>query len=130
MTIDDRYKPTLAEKKLLEVLINPNSVNLSVTELCNQAGVSRNKYYEAMKKEGFTTLVTQITMDLLKGKVSNVLNATYKYSLEEKGHQDRKMLLTMLDLYKDKTETEHSGSLELSNTAKEIENFFNKSDTT
>ena len=111
MTIDDRYKPTLAEKKLLEVLINPNSVNLSVTELCNQAGVSRNKYYEAMKKEGFTTLVTQITMDLLKGKVSNVLNATYKYSLEEKGHQDRKMLLTMLDLYKDKSETEHSGHI-------------------
>lgn len=111
MTIEDRYKPTLAEKKLLEVLINPNSVNLSVTELCNQAGVSRNKYYEAMKKEGFTTLVTQITMDLLKGKVSNVLNATYKYSLEEKGHQDRKMLLTMLDLYKDKSETEHSGHI-------------------
>ena len=111
MTIEDKYKPTAAEKRLLEVLINPEYLGKNVSELCNLAGVSRNKYYDAMKKEQFQTLVGQTTKDLVKGKISDVLNATYKYSLTAKGHQDRKILLTMAGLYVDKHETELSGSV-------------------
>lgn len=115
MTIEDTYTPTTAEKKLLEVLINPQNVGESVQELCNLAGVSRNKYYDAMKKKAFVKLVNDITMDLIKGKASDVLNATYKFALTEKGHQDRKMLLTIAGIYTDKKETEISGGINVNN---------------
>ena len=115
MTEKDKYKPTAAEKRLLEILINPGHLGKNVTELCNLAEVSRNKYYDAMKKKEFQSLVADTTQDLIKGKIGDVLNATYKYSLTAKGHQDRKVLLTMAGLYVDKKETEISGGLEVNN---------------
>ena len=115
MTEKDKYKPTAAEKRLLEVLVNPDYLGKNVSELCNLAGISRNKYYDAMKKKDFQALVANTTQDLIKGKIGNVLNATYKYSLTAKGHQDRKVLLTMAGLYVDKKETELSGSVGVSN---------------
>lgn len=115
MTEKDKYKPTAAEKRLLEVLVNPDYLGKNVSELCNLAGISRNKYYDAMKKKDFQALVADTTQDLIKGKIGNVLNATYKYSLTAKGHQDRKVLLTMAGLYVDKKETELSGSVGVSN---------------
>ncbi|HJA91314.1 MAG TPA: hypothetical protein H9948_11055 [Candidatus Jeotgalibaca merdavium] len=105
MTKNDIYKPTAAEKKLLEVLINPEHLGKNVTELCNLANVSRNKYYDAMKKQPFQELVKNTTLELVKGKIGDVLNATYKYALKEKGYQDRKVLLTMAGIYADKTES-------------------------
>lgn len=105
MTKNDIYKPTAAEKKLLEVLINPEHLGKNVTELCNLANVSRNKYYDAMKKQPFQELVKNTTLELVKGKIGDVLNATYIYALGEKGHQDRKVLLTMAGIYADKTES-------------------------
>ena len=128
-TKDDKYKMTAAEKKLFEVLVNPEHTGKSVTKLCNLASISRNKYYDAMKKEPFVQLVNRTTMELIKGKASDVLNATYKFALQEKGHQDRKMLLTIAGIYAEKQEVEHSGVVNLSKSAKEIENFFD-SDTT
>lgn len=115
MTEKDKYKPTAAEKRLLEVLVNPDYLGKNVSELCNLAGISRNKYYDAMKKKDFQALVADTTQDLIKGKIGNVLNATYKYSLTAKGHQDRKVLLTMAGLYVDKKETELSGAVNVSN---------------
>ncbi len=80
-----------------------------------------------MSKEPFVQLVNETTMELIKGKASEVLNATYKYALTEKGHQDRKMILTIAGIYTDKVE--HSGSLDISKTAQEIESFFDGSDS-
>ncbi|MFQ7653332.1 MAG: phBC6A51 family helix-turn-helix protein [Enterococcus gallinarum] len=111
MTENDKYTPTPAEKKLLEVLLNAENVGKSVQELCNLAGVSRNKYYDAMKKQEFVDLVNKTTMALIKGKAANVLNAAYNFALTEKGHQDRKMLLTIAGIYTDKQETEISGHI-------------------
>ncbi|MCJ7839967.1 hypothetical protein MUB24_03370 [Lederbergia sp. NSJ-179] len=125
MTKSDNYKPTAAEKKLLEVLISPENVGKSVTDICNLAGVSRNKYYDAMKKKDFQDLVKSTTLDLVKGKIGNVLNATYLYALGEKGHQDRKILLTMAGLYVDKQDINHSGSINLADKAKLIDDYLN-----
>lgn len=112
-TKDDKYKLTAAEKKLFEVLVNPENTGKTVTELCNLARISRNKYYDAMKKDGFVSLVNETTMELIKGKASDVLNATYKFALKEKGHQDRKMLLTIAGIYVDKSVV--TGDLKISN---------------
>lgn len=111
VTKGNTYRPTAAEKKLLEVLINPANIELSVTKLCNLANISRKKYYDAMSKEEFRELVNATTLDLIKGKASNVLNATYLHSLGEKGHQDRKLLLIMMGLYTEKQQVEHSGKI-------------------
>lgn len=129
MTEKDKYKPTAAEKRLLEVLINPDYLGKNVTELCNLAEISRNKYYDAMKKKDFQSLVADTTQDLIKGKIGDVLNATYKYSLTAKGHQDRKVLLTMAGLYVDKKETEISGGLDIVNTSTEIGKYLSGSDS-
>ncbi|MDT2737653.1 phBC6A51 family helix-turn-helix protein [Enterococcus pseudoavium] len=129
MTEKDKYKPTAAEKRLLEVLINPDYLGKNVTELCNLAGISRNKYYDAMKKKDFQSLVADTTQELIKGKIGDVLNATYKYSLTAKGHQDRKVLLTMAGLYVDKKETEISGGLDIANTSTEIGKYLSGSDS-
>lgn len=109
------YKPTTAEKKLLEVLINPENAGKTVTDICNLANVSRRKYYEAMGKEEFSNLVNETTMDLVTAKAGSVLNAAYKYAMKEKGFQDRKMILTIAGIYVDKTQTELSGGIKVSN---------------
>ena len=129
LTEANKYKPTPAEKKLLEVLINPDYVGKSVTAICKAAKVSRFKYYDAMKNESFVELVNETTMSLIKGKVSDVLNATYKYALTEKGHQDRKVLLTIAGIYVDKKETEISGGLDIANTSTEIGKYLAGSDS-
>jgi len=103
-TDSNKYKPTTAEKKLLEVLLDPVSTQLSVTDICERAGVARRTYYKATAKEEFNNLVKESALDMIKGKVAPLMNAAYKYALEEKGHQDRKMLFNMLGMYADKIE--------------------------
>ena len=108
------YKPTTAEKKLLEVLINPENAGKTVTDICNLANVSRRKYYEAMGKEEFSNLVNETTMDLVTAKAGSVLNAAYKYAMKEKGFQDRKMILTIAGIYVDKSQRELYGGIKVS----------------
>lgn len=111
----NEYKPTAAEKRLLEVLINPEHLGKPVMELCSLAKIGKTKYYQAMKKDDFVELVNEVTMDLIKGKAADVLNATYKYAMTAKGHQDRKMLLTIADIYRDKQETKMTGDINVNN---------------
>ena len=54
-------------------------------------------------------------MDLVTAKAGSVLNAAYKYAMKEKGFQDRKMILTIAGIYVDKTQTELSGGIKVSN---------------
>lgn len=125
MTKGDKYKPTAAEKRLLEVLINPDNTGKNVTVLCDLANISRNKYYDAMKKESFKKLVADTTLNLIEGKIGDVLNATYKYALTAKGHQDRKVLLQMAGLHADKQETTIHGELDIGATADKIGQYLN-----
>ena len=114
-TNDNIYRPTPAEKKLLEVLVSPENTGKSVQDLCNLANISRFKYYQAMKKPDFVKLVNETTLELIKGKVSDVLNASYTFALTEKGFQDRKILLQMAGLLVEKTETTVNGNLNVNN---------------
>lgn len=131
MTKDDKYKPTAAEARLLEVLVNPENVGKNVTEVCNLANISRDKYYKSMKKSDFRECVNNTTLDLVKGKISDVLNAAYTYALTEKGFQDRKMLLTLAGIYSDKVETSVTGNMNVNKplagiTTDEIKSYLGK----
>ena len=114
-TNDNIYRQTPAEKKLLEVLVSPENTGKSVQDLCNLANISRFKYYQAMKKPDFVKLVNETTLDLIKGKVSDILNASYTFALTEKGFQDRKILLQMAGLLVEKTETTVNGNFNVNN---------------
>lgn len=115
MTKGYEYAPTTAERKLLEVMLNPDNFALSDTKLCQLAGVSRNTFYKSMKKTGFVDYYNELSMNALRGKVGNILQASAVYALSPEGFQDRKMLLTMTGLYADKQETKLSGSVETTN---------------
>ncbi len=114
-TKPNEYRPTKAEKKLLETLVNPDNIGLNVEDLCAVAKISKNTYYVAMKKPEFVKLVNETTLELVKGKVSDVLNASYLYALTEKGFQDRKILLQMAGLLVEKSETTVKGNLNINN---------------
>lgn len=111
----NEYRPTKAEKRLLEALVNPDNMRINVEDLCAVAKISKNTYYTAMKKPGFVKLVNETTLELVKGKVSDVLNASYRYALTEKGFQDRKILLQMAGLLVEKSETTVNGNLNINN---------------
>lgn len=111
----NEYRPTKAENRLLEALVNPDNMGKNVEEMCSVAEVAKNTYYKAMKKPDFVKLVNETTLELIKGKVSDVLNASYTFALTEKGFQDRKILLQMAGLLVEKTETTVNGNLNVNN---------------
>lgn len=97
ITEPNKYKPTPAEEKLLEVLLSPDNLGLSITEKCQLAEISRTTYYEIMKRPEFTSLLTRTSVDLVKDKIADVLSASIKAATTggNGGFQDRKMLLEM-----------------------------------
>ena len=111
MTKSDIYTMTAAGKKLFQVLIDPQHLGKNVDELCQIADVSRDTYYRLMKDDRFTQEVTDTSKQLVMAKIGDVINATYENAIGERGHQDRKMLLTMAGLYTDKQEIDSKGEL-------------------
>lgn len=111
MTKSNTYRLTTAGKKLFEVLINPEYIGLNVDELCSIADVSRNTYYRLMKEQGFADLVSETSRQMVMNKMGNVINASYNAAMEERGFQDRKLLLEMAGWHVDKQQTQLSGGL-------------------
>lgn len=101
----DKYGLNASQRKLLEVLLNPENFTLSITDICKEADISRPTYYKHMQDERFIEIYNEVSVDMLKAHIPNILNATVEYAKEKNGHQDRKMLLTMTGLYADKLET-------------------------
>jgi len=89
------YKPTASEEKLIEVLCNPEYVGVNISDKCTAAGISRDVYYRAIKKPGFFEYINKLAMDLVKAKMGDIVNLTYKFAQLPKNHQDRKILLEM-----------------------------------
>lgn len=120
----DKYIPTPAEQKLLEVLCNPDSLGKTVTDICSEANVSRDVYYDAIKKEGFYELRNKFLMDIIKAGVGDIIQATIKYGKENaKNAQDRKMILTMAGMYSDKLEANVTEDITIKVKKPEINGF-------
>ena len=127
MTKSDKWRMSTAGEKLFKVLIDPQYLGKNVDELCQIADVSRDTYYRLMKDDNFTHEVTETSRKLVMAKIGDVINATYDNAIGERGHQDRKLLLTMAGLYTDKQETNVTGSLDISNKS-DVINKYLKSD--
>jgi len=99
-TSTNKYIATPAEQKLIETLANPENYGKNITELCELAGISRFTYYEAFKKPDFVAYYNSLVLELLRGKVGDVINATYRFAtMFPQNHQDRKILLEMTGTY-------------------------------
>lgn len=96
----DKYKPTPAEEKILEVCLNPNNIGKTVTEKMSIAGVCRETWYKAFRKPGFVNLINETAVDLVKEKVADILAASVEAATKGgvRGYQDRRMLLEMFGL--------------------------------
>lgn len=105
MKISDGMKLTQADKRVLQVAIDPLSLELNITQRCKKAKVSRDTWYKAFKKPGFVDLVNELALAAIKSNVADLLNATMKYAIEHpRCSNDRKVLLTVLGFYTDKHE--------------------------
>lgn len=62
----DNYQPTPAERKLLVVMLDPESRVLTAKEICRRAGVSPPVYYNAMNKPLFVEYVRRLSFELIK----------------------------------------------------------------
>lgn len=127
-TQSDTYKETPASRRLYMALIDPDNFDLTVTELCNKANVSRNTYYQRMKDDTFVARVKSEQRRQVESKIGNVLSATYKYALEERGHQDRKMLLTWAGEYADKFESKVDGTVDIGSASAVLQKYLKSGD--
>lgn len=105
MVMDEEYKATAAEKKLLEALSEPENYTLSITELCGKAGIGRNTYYTLLKKPEFVAKKNEIEKKVFDSLVPEVKRAAVKFAINNsKNFQDRKMILEMAGEYVPKQE--------------------------
>ena len=102
------YRPTTGELKLLEVLLNPEMRNKSVTEICTIAGVSRQTYYRAFEKPQFVALYESRAKDLVRAAVGPIINAFIK-AAKEGSYTHGKVILEMAGLYVEPKKLEHTG---------------------
>ena len=121
------YELTPASRRLYRVLVNPENFDLNVSQICKKANVHHNTYYRRMAEESFVNSVRAEQRRQVESKIGNVLNATYKYAMTERGHQDRKMLLTWAGEYTDKLESKIEGEVDIGSTSSILQKYL-KSD--
>jgi hypothetical protein len=95
------YRPTVVEKKLLEILLYPEHRQKNVTEICQLAKCSRQSYYDAFSKPAFATFYHKESRDLVIRSLAQIINASIRQALRGDASHT-KMLLTMAGLYTDK----------------------------
>jgi len=103
------YEPTNCEKKIIEVLLNPEYRNKKVTEICSIAGVDRKVYYRAFDKPEFVAYYKKLSVNLTIKAVAPMVNAFVKWGLNG-SFQHGKVILEMADMYREKQQTELTGA--------------------
>ena len=98
---ETKYKPTVAELRLLNVLLNPDHRLKSVTEICSLAPCTRKVYYYAFKKEKFVDYYIKESKQMISKAYAGIINASIRQALRGDATH-AKMLLNMTGDYVDK----------------------------
>ena len=91
------YTPTEAEQKILETLQSSESFN-SITALCEKAGVVRDVWYDALKKQDFVAKLVENSKTLLYASFPSVITSVVKMA-QRGSFAHQKMILEMLKVY-------------------------------
>lgn len=73
-TKSDKFSLTVKQKKLAELLANPDFTG-SITELCRECGVARSTYYKWLDKPEFTQYVDSLISKFTSSELSTVWKA-------------------------------------------------------
>ena len=89
-----------AEIKILRGLMDPEIQKLSTnTEKCEFIGVSRAKFYSALKNPTFLKIFNEQSMAIVRSEAIPLLRSSIKFAKEKaSNYRDRAMLFSMLGL--------------------------------
>jgi len=107
---------TPSEIRLVEVLLNPENIGLTVVEKCKKADISPMHYYRMMKNSEYVKKVHELTLNMIKGRIADVIQASLECALNDKykGFADRKMLLEMSGMYRQSSDLNINNNLSIS----------------
>ena len=113
LTKGHEYEPTRKEWQLLRVLQNPEYIEKNITEICEIAGVSRQFYYQTMKKKEFTDYIRDTAHDMIKRDLYQLWNVASEQA-KKGNHAFWRSVMDSTGQYteKQKIEVEVSGKLE------------------
>lgn len=95
------YKPTVVEKRLLEVLLNPEHRLKNVSEVCQIAKCSRESYYGSFRKSQFVDLYHTESKALVAKELAPIINASIRQAKRgDSAHT--KILLGMAGMHEDR----------------------------
>ncbi len=95
------YKPTIAEKRILETLLNPEHRLKSVTEVCQISKCSRDIYYKAFKKSQFVDVYNAESRSLVTKDLAPIINASIRQA--KRGDASHtKILLSMAGMLEER----------------------------
>ena len=92
---------TDAENKLMEVLLNPDNREKTITDICKVANISRYTYYASFKKPEFKRAYEQNCKELLEESLAPVINAFIKEA-KKGSYYHGKTILEMAGMHTDK----------------------------
>ena len=99
------YRPTFAERKLVDVLLNPQHRMKSVTDVCRIADINRSTYYDSFAKPDFNDYYKEKSLELVKSQVAPVINA-FVAEAKRGSFQHGKVLLEMAGIYAERQQIE------------------------
>ena len=102
-------KLTTKEKRLIEVLANPENTQLSIDEVCAKAGCNRRTFWLAKQKDVFLDTIEEIWRSYLKTDILPIVHQMTKKA--KKG--DAKCISMVLDciVAREPQKIEHSGNV-------------------
>lgn len=89
------------ERRVVEVILNPENSGKSVTEKCEIANCGRQSWYRVLQKPSVVEAINQGSLLLIRDNLQPLVQKTLQYALESKSnHQDRKYLFQLLGMLK------------------------------
>lgn len=101
----DKYYPSQAEQKLLNIVLRPENSILNVTEICKMAEVSRDTFYRVMKNPDFKRLLREEAFNLIDPALPGVINRFIKEA-KDGSFSHGKVVLEMGKVYTPKARFE------------------------
>lgn len=102
---------TRAGQKLVDVLLDPRSENMTALQRAQAAGISLRRYHQLMADPDFQAALKAKAIEMLMPSIPKVLEVAKQTAQEpgRDGFKDREMLLRLVQWYDPKSTVEHTG---------------------